>query len=82
MHISVTEFRRHLFKYVDSAISGAEVTVVSKGRRVKLAPDDTPGSKLSRVTPLDLVEAQPSSDSSASLQEEMTRAWERDWSTL
>ncbi len=81
MEVSITQFRRDLFALVNKAMEGDEVWVSHKGQRFRLAPDGKPISRLSRITPLEVINESPRL-SDSSLQEEMTRAWEKDWSTL
>lgn len=82
MDISITQFRRNLFELVNSALEGNEVWIKHRGARLRIAPEREPGSRLSRVTPLDVINPDASALQDSSMQEEMARAWERDWSTL
>ena len=82
MDISITQFRRNLFELVNSALDGNDVWVTHRGARFRIAPERAPGSRLGQVTPLDVVNPEASELHDSTLQEEMTRAWERDWSTL
>jgi antitoxin (DNA-binding transcriptional repressor) of toxin-antitoxin stability system len=85
MEISITQFRRDIFALVSQAMEGEEVWVTHKGRRFKVVPEMVPGSRLGRITPLEVINAASAESvegSDQSLQEEMLRAWERDWSTL
>jgi hypothetical protein len=86
MEVSITQFRRNIFDLVNQAMDGKEVWVLHKGNRFKLVPELRPGNRLSRITPLAVINpaTAPGSTkrSDRSLQEEMVRAWERDWSDL
>lgn len=84
MEVSITQFRRDLFKLVKQALDGKELWITHKGRRFKLVPEIEPGSRLDRITPLAIINpaARPLKQKDRALQEEMVRAWERDWSTL
>jgi antitoxin (DNA-binding transcriptional repressor) of toxin-antitoxin stability system len=82
MEVSITKFRHDLFDLVNRALAGTDVWVVHKGRRFKIAPEQTSGSRLSRITPLDIINPKPPDPNQPSLQEEMERAWEKDWRTL
>lgn len=82
MEVSITQFRREIFDLVNQAMSGREVWVRHRGRRFKIAPDDQPGSRLSRITPLELINPESPELNDRSLHEEMVRAWEKDWSNL
>ena len=82
MEVSITQFRQNIFDLVNQALAGSEVWVTHKGRRFKIVPDNQPGSRLDRITPLEVINPEFPELSTASLQEEMVRAWESDWSTL
>lgn len=89
MEVSITQFRRKIFELVSQAMGGGEVWVTHKRRRFRIVPDGVPGSRLSRITPLAVInpevispEGQGHGYGPSSLQQEMVRAWERDWSAL
>lgn len=82
MEVTISEFRRNIFDLVSRAIEGTELWVIHKGHRLKIAPDQPPVPRLSRITPLEVINAEPADTSQPTLQEEMTRAWEKDWDTL
>ena len=81
MQVSITKFRQEMFDLVALAMDGADVWVTYKGRRFRIAPEGQPTSRLARVTPLSIVNA-GAEGAETSLLEEMTRAWEEDWSDL
>jgi antitoxin (DNA-binding transcriptional repressor) of toxin-antitoxin stability system len=81
MEVSITQFRRDLFALVNRAFEGEEVWVAHRGHRFRIAPDRPSGSRLSRLTALEVIDPQSRLDDS-SLQEEMERAWTRDWDEL
>ena len=82
MEVSITQFRQDIFDLVTKALDGKEIWVSYKGRRVRIAPENQPASRLDRVTPLEVVNSESPQLNDPSLQEEMTRAWEKDWSGL
>ena len=82
MEVSITQFRRDLFSLVNRALEGEEIWVAHRGRRFRLAPDRAPSSRLSRLTPLEIVDPQSPGLDDRSLQKEMEQAWTRDWSDL
>lgn len=82
MEVSITQFRRDMFELVNQAMTGSEVWVTHKGRRFRIAPERQTGSRLGRITPLEIVNSESAELDTSSLQEDMTRAWEKDWSTL
>lgn len=82
MEVSITKFRRDMFELVNRAMEGTDVWILYKGQRIRIAPENAPGSRLSRITPLAVLNPEAPGLDDATLQEEMARAWERDWSTL
>ena len=84
MELSITEFRRNLFSVVQKALDGNEVWVRHKGRRLKIVPEDAP-SKLSRITPMDILNPGPDLEDSnfkAQLLDEIQKEWEKDWKKI
>ncbi|MGC8548154.1 MAG: hypothetical protein ACP5M4_00525 [Acidobacteriaceae bacterium] len=81
MEVSITKFRQDIFDLVHQALEGGEVWVSCKGRRFRIAPEGTPAGRLARVTPLQVIHPDPV-QGDASMLEDMTRAWEKDWSSL
>lgn len=81
MEVSITKFRQDIFDLVHQALEGGEVWVTYKGRRFRIAPEGVPVSRLARITPLQVLNPD-ATESDTSLLEEMTRAWEQDWSSL
>lgn len=86
MEVPITQFRREIFSLVNQALEGAEVWVTHKGRRFKIVPEGKPVSRLSRITPMDIInpDAPDLNDPAfkAEMLAEMEKAWERDWSIL
>ncbi len=81
MEVTISQFRQNLFEMVNQAAEGQELWVTHRGRRFRIVPEDAPVSRLSRLTPLTIInEAVP--DPTQSLQEEMEREWAEDWATL
>jgi len=81
MEVPITKFRHEMFDLVQRAMEGGEVWVTYKGRRFRIAPEGRIGSRLARVTPLVVLNPEAGQQESVLL-EEMTRAWEKDWSSL
>lgn len=82
MEVPITQFRRKIFELVNQAMTGAEIWVAHKGRRFRIVPEGKPNTRLSRITPLEVINPVAGASADQSLQEEMIAAWERDWSTL
>jgi antitoxin (DNA-binding transcriptional repressor) of toxin-antitoxin stability system len=79
MEVPITQFRREIFSLVNQALEGGEVWVTHKGRRVKIVPEGKPVSRLSRITPLEVINYENGGLENTGLLEEMTREWEADW---
>jgi len=79
MEVPITQFRRQIFSLVNQALEGQEVWVTHKGRRVKIVPEGKPVSRLSRITPMDVINYAEGGLENTGLLEEMTREWEADW---
>jgi hypothetical protein len=79
MEVPITQFRRQIFTLVNKALEGNEVWVSHKGRRLKLVPDGQPANRLSRITPMAIINYAEGGLENTGLLEEMTRAWEADW---
>lgn len=79
MEVTITQFRRDLFKLVEQAMNGTEVHVTHKGRSFTVQPDGPVPDKLSRITPLDFLigdlDDRPD-------KEAMRLEWEKDWAEL
>jgi hypothetical protein len=86
MEVPITRFRRDIFTLVNQALDGAELWVTHKGRRVKIVPEGRLVSRLSRITPLEvLVDPNFNMDVPAFKAEwlaEMEKEWEKDWADL
>jgi antitoxin (DNA-binding transcriptional repressor) of toxin-antitoxin stability system len=86
MEVPITRFRREIFSLVNQALEGQEVWVTHKGRRVRIVPEGRPVSRLSRITPMNILnpEGPDLNDPAfkAGMLAEMETAWESDWSTL
>jgi hypothetical protein len=86
MEVPITQFRREIFTLVNKALEGNEVWVSHKGRRLKLVPEGKAASRLSRITPMEILN--PASLDlndpalKAEMMAEMEKAWESDWSSL
>ncbi len=79
MEVPITQFRREIFSLVNQALDGQEVWFTHKGRRLKIVPEGEPVSRLSRITPMDVINYAEGGLENTGLLEEMTREWEADW---
>ena len=86
MEVPITQFRREIFSLVNQALEGQEVWVTHKGRRVKIVPEGKPVSRLSRITPMEVL-VDPNFDINdpafrAEWMAMMEKEWEKDWAEL
>jgi hypothetical protein len=79
MEVPITQFRREIFSLANQALDGREIWFTHKGRRLKIVPEGPPVSRLSRITPMDVINYAEGGLENTGLLEEMTRAWEADW---
>jgi hypothetical protein len=83
MDVPITQFRKDIFSLVNQALEGREVWFTHKGRRLKVVPEGKPVSKLSRITPMDILPAGVDIDDKSwddkSWIEEIMLDWERNW---
>jgi hypothetical protein len=86
MDLPITEFRRQIFSLANLAIEGEDVWFTHKGRRIKIVPEDRPVSRLSRITPIEIINPETPDLLDPVLKdqrlEEIQKAWERDWEEL
>lgn len=82
MEVTITQFRKEMFALVNQAMAGGEVWVTHRGRRFRIAPDREPVSRLDRISPLEVINPTAPEAAGDALLDEMTAAWEQDWSEL
>ena len=90
MEVPITQFRREIFSFANRALDGGEVWFTHKGRRLKVVPEDQPVSRLSRITPMEILNSEfadlNSHASNAEIEvetkAETKKAWESDWFIL
>ena len=81
MEVTITQFRQKIFDLVNAAMDGNDIWVTHKGRRFKVAPEGATGSRLERITPLEITNSDYV-EPALSIQQEMEAAWEKDWADL
>ena len=84
--LTITQFRKDLFQFVDSAANGDVVEFLHKGIRFQLMlPDAKPVDKLDRVTRLaaDILIGSPAElvDAHRAMSHELIENWEANWNT-
>jgi hypothetical protein len=78
MEVPITQFRREIFSLVNQALDGSEVWIIHKGRRLKIVPEGKPVSRLSRITPMDIL-APGANLEDDSWKQAMMGEWDRKW---
>lgn len=81
MDVTITRFRRDLFKLVEQAMNGVEVHVTHKGNGFSIKPDAPPPDRLSRITPMKIILGDLE-EGHARIVSEMEAEWEQDWADL
>ena len=87
MKVTITEFRKNLFKLVGRVIAGETVEFVHQGTTVRLViPEGSASSKLDRLTPRQITNPymKEGEDRAAErkLQAEMWAEIEKDWAEI
>jgi prevent-host-death family protein len=85
MTVSISDFRKNLFKLVDRALEGDLIEIVHKGETIRLLTKPQV-SKLDRLTPAQIFNPAISDEDHAQADREMLASmqteWEKDWSGL
>lgn len=81
MEVTISQFRRDLFRLADSAMRGEPVGFSYRGVRFKLVPE-TETDLFARITPLQVINPHFPDLNPGDLQKEMQAAWEKDWADL
>ena len=86
MKVTITEFRKNLFKMVEKVIAGETVEFVHQGATIRLVLPEVRSSKLDRLTPRQIVNSNMTEDehraAARELQAEMQAEMEKDWSEI
>jgi hypothetical protein len=81
MEVTISRFRRDLFTLVEAALNGEKITFTHKGIHFKVTPE-IETSRLSQLTPIQIVDPKTSDLDGKDLVHEMEKAWEKDWANL
>jgi antitoxin (DNA-binding transcriptional repressor) of toxin-antitoxin stability system len=87
MKVTITEFRRNLFKLMERVMAGETVEFVHQGTTVRLViPEGSAPSKLDRLTPRQTTNPKTTEKQQKAaekkLQTEMWAAIEKDWAEI
>jgi len=82
MKVTITEFRKELFKLVERAIAGETAEFVHRDQTIRLVIPEGRTSRLDRLTPRQITNPDAPEDAERVLQTEMWQEIERDWAEL
>jgi prevent-host-death family protein len=82
MEVTITQFRRDLFQLVERAMEGESLTVMHRGRRIRVVPEHFSRPGLDALTSLQVVNPHGPDLEDGGWKQEMIREWESDWSEL
>ena len=86
MRVTITEFRKNLFKLVERVIAGDSVEFVHNGVTIRLVLPEVRSSKLDRLTPRQITNPGMTEEEHRAaerrMQTEMLAEMERDWAEL
>ncbi len=82
--VTISQFRKELFRFVESAANGETVEFTHKGMRFRLTlPDGLPVDKLDRVTPLasSVIVGNPAEfiEANRKISEDLVEDWDASW---
>ena len=80
MTVTITDFRKNLFRIMDRVLSGESVEVLHRGNTIRITRP-MPQSKLSRIVKRDTLRCPPAEleKTRRRLQKEMRNGMEKDW---
>ena len=82
MEVPITQFRREMFALVNRALEGETITLSYKGKRLRIVPEIDPGTRLDRLTPLQIINPEFPNLEDVDMLPEMQREWEKDWEDI
>jgi antitoxin (DNA-binding transcriptional repressor) of toxin-antitoxin stability system len=82
MRVTITDFRKDLFKLVERAIAGETVEFVHRDTMIRLVVPEAPLTKLDRLTPRQITNPRAPEDAEQKLKAEMWQEIEQDWAEL
>jgi len=82
MRVTVTEFRKDLFRLVERVIAGETVEFVHRGAIIRLVVPESRSSRLDRLTPRQITSPQTTEEAECKLHREMLAEMEKDWSEI
>lgn len=84
--MTITEFRKNLFKLVEKVIAGGSVEFVHRGNTIRLVMPEGPSSKLDRLTPRQITNPDMTDQQHRAverkLQAEILAEMQKDWAEI
>jgi antitoxin (DNA-binding transcriptional repressor) of toxin-antitoxin stability system len=82
MRVTITEFRKDLFKLVERVIAGETVEFVHRNTTIRLVVPEAHASWLDRLTPRQIANPDAPEDAERTLLAAMWEEIEKDWAEL
>jgi antitoxin (DNA-binding transcriptional repressor) of toxin-antitoxin stability system len=82
MEVTISQFRRELFRLVEQAMQGEPLYVTHRNRRFRIVPEGVSRTGLEALTPLKIVNPEGPDLDDPSWKQEMAKEWEEDWTDL
>ena len=82
MEVTISQFRRELFRLVEQAMQGEPLYVIHRNRRFQIVPEGVSRIGLEALTPLQIVNPTAPELDDPSWKEGMAKEWEEDWAEL
>jgi len=83
MKLTITEFRKNLFKLVERVIAGETIEFVHRGTTVRLVvPEGAAVSKLDRLTARPITNPRTNDKAEKKMQRDMWAEIEKDWAAI
>jgi antitoxin (DNA-binding transcriptional repressor) of toxin-antitoxin stability system len=86
MTVTISEFRKHLFKLAERVIAGETVEFVHNGTTIRLVVPEAQASRLDRLTPQQITNSEMTAKehraAERKLQAEMLADMESDWAEI
>ena len=86
MKVTITEFRKNLFKLVERVIDGDSVEFTHRGATIRLVVPEGPSSKLDRLTPRQITNPEMTEKqhraAQRKMQAEILAEMEKDWAEI
>ena len=82
MRVTITEFRKDLFRLVEKVIEGETVEFMHRGATIRLVVPERRSSRLNRLTPRQISNPHSSEEAEQKLHQDIFAEMEKDWSEI